>query len=244
MLVVQTRSNPLFKTTEVWFNDGVPPDLPGKALFYQSATKPAYPVFGLKEFHTLALPLAESEEQLFGRINRTFRYHIRKGEGLGLDYTVLDLIDKNNLHQFVETFNAFAQRKKLLPLPVWRAGALAKANGLVVTFLKREKELLTMHGYLVDGSRARLMTSHPVHPAETETIQGYVNKFHHWMDVLHFKRTGYAWYDFGGISPDGDGRSYFKQSFGGEHQVFFNYIKCSGLAKWLFTAKEWYEKFT
>lgn len=244
MLIVQTRTFPLIKTSEVWFYKGASIAVSGKMLFNQSEVKPEGNVFMLAEFHTLALPLTETSEQLFDRINRTFRYHIRKGEGLELEFTQLDFNDENSLPYFVRSFNEFARRKKLIRLPMWRAKALAKSEGLTVTALKRGKRYINMHAYLHDGTRARLMTSHPVEQAESESMQGYINKYHHWRDILYFKDKDYRWYDFGGIAPGSeDGRSYFKQSFGGEHQVFYNYIRSAGPATWLFTLKKLYEKF-
>lgn len=221
---------PLFAHQEIWFYDGAPVTERSKNIYYQSLVQPPGDALSVKEFHTLATNLSDDETTIYARINRTFRYHIKKGKELNLDHQVLDLRDKHQLLTYLKTYNRFAKKKKLMPLPAWRVEALA-CSALIVTVVKRDSQLISTHAYLQDGTRARLLTSHTSPSTMSGTQLGYCNKYHHWQDIRYFKKLNFVWYDWGGVPTNQkDGRYNFKQSFGGEPQLFHHFITCK---KWL-----------
>lgn len=220
---------------EIWFYEGAPVDELYKNIYYQSSIQPPGHAISVKKFHTLATHLSCEESIMYSKINRTFRYDIKKGEALKPDYIVLDLQDKHQLLTYLNTYNYFAREKKLLTLPVWRLRALADSGGLLVTVIKRNDQLIGTHAYLQDGIRARLLTSHTARGTMSGTQLGYCNKYHHWQDICYFKNLNFEWYDWGGVSVNpNDGRNNFKQSFGGEPQLFYHFITCKNwLRPWL-----------
>ncbi len=243
MITIVARNRYLAEIKEVWFYNGEEIDRAGKTLFYQSLTKPNFAVYSYQEFRTLAIHLVNSVDDIQSKISRTFRYHIRKAEKLNVTFRILDVSDKNHLDQYLTSYNQFAKRKKLRHLPRWRIDSLVKSGGLTITFMEAPDGMMTMHAYVHDHTRTRLLTSHTIKQEDPDAKTGYVNKFHHWQDILYFKERGFVWYDFGGISGNtDDGRNYFKQSFGGELQVFCHFITCTGLMKWWFDLKLVYER--
>ncbi len=225
----------LLTQQEIWFYDGAPVNELTKNIYYQSSVKPPRHAFSVKMFHTLATNLSYAETAIYSGINRTFRYHIKRGKGLNPDYVVLDLQDKDQLLAYWSVYNRFAHKRNLLALPAWRLQALASSGSLVVTVTKKDNQVVSTHAYLQDGVRARLLTSHTEPSLMSGTQLGYYNKYHHWQDILNFKKLNFLWYDWGGVSANhNDGRHNFKQSFGGERQVFYHFITCkSWLRPWL-----------
>lgn len=243
MITIVTKKGNLVETREVWFYDGGAVERKGKSLFYQSLSKPNFTVYAYQDFQSLAIHLVNSVEDILSKISRTFKYHIRKAEKLNLTFKILDVSNKNHLDQYWTSYNQFAQRKKIGHLPRWRIDSFIKSGCLTITYIEASGGVVTMHAYIHDAVRTRLLTSHTVKQEDPATTTGYSNKFHHWQDILYFKERGFVWYDFGGVSgkPD-DGRNYFKQSFGGEPQVFCHFITCTGLMKWWFELKFFYER--
>lgn len=72
-----------------------------------------------------------------------------------------------------------------------------------------------------------------------------MNKYLHWKDILSFKERGYSRYEWGGITdvenPNGIDR--FKMEFGGEVQIYYNYIVANSLKGRLYLyLLKWREK--
>lgn len=243
MITIKTKKSYFNEIKEVWFYEGDEIDRSGKTLFYQSLVKPTFTVYSYQDFRTLVIHLVNSVDDILSKIIRTFKYDIRKAEKLDVVFRILDVSKKSQLNQYLTSYNQFAKRKKLERLPLWRIDSLAKSGGLTITFMETSEEMITMHAYVHDGTRTRLLTSHTIKQVDPNTKTGYINKLHHWKDILYFKERGFVWYDFGGVSGDpDDGRNYFKQSFGGEPQVFCHFITCTGLMKWWFDLKLVYER--
>jgi len=242
MMVIDISRKYVSSAQEIWFYDGSSVVEKGKNIFYQSTIKPTKKHYRYHEFNTLATPLHQAIDEIYSHINRTFKYHIRKAEKLQFTFRKANL-DQELISMYLDSFHKFALRKKLHHLPSWKVKALVKSGNFILTVVEKDSKIFTMHAYVHDNHRIRLITSHTVSDSEDETIMGYCNKFHHWQDMVYFKHQGFAWYDFGGVSKnEDDGRNYFKQSFGGEPQVFYHFITCNGLMKLWFDLKLFYEK--
>ena len=220
---------------EIWFYDGKPVNERLKNIYYQSLVQPPGHGLSVKEFHTLVSNLSHQESTLYSSIHSTFRYDISKGEKLNPDYAILNLDDNHQLLTYWRSYNGFARSRNLLLLPKWRLHALANSGGLVVTIIKQDNRVVSLHAYIQDGVRARLLTSHTEPSPLTPSQLGYYNKYHHWKDILYFKKLNFAWYDWGGVSENQlDGRAYFKKSFGGDPQSYYHFITCKNwLRPWL-----------
>lgn len=244
MVVINTVVKHFFSQQEIWFYDGSMITQKDKNLFYQSINKPTGSYFQFKEFDTIVIFLHNSNDEILAGISRTFKYHIRKAGKLNIKFQNIEL--KNEMIRFyLNSYNTFAKRKKLLQFPEQRVNALVKNEKLTLTSVQKDGETVTLHAYLHDDKRVRLLTSHSLSLIEDDTTIGYCNKFHHWQDILYFKNLGFEWYDFGGVSRDKtDGRNYFKRSFGGEQQTFYHFIKCKGIARAWFTLRGLYDRFS
>lgn len=237
MVVVKTGKRFGQNTQEVWFaasEDKIPPS--NRTIFYQAPTIPKDNVYRVEEFHTLAIDLNQSEETIHSGINRTFKTHIRRAEKLNVTFRRLDLTHVNDRLLYQQSFAEFVRQKKIIALPDWRLQAFIESKAFIVTVIEKDGIPITFHAYVHDKNRVRLLTSHAVSQTlfdENET--GFCNKFHHWHDILYAKSGGFIWYDFGGVSKnENNGRDYFKKSFGGERQVFYHFITCTGILKFWF----------
>lgn len=240
MVIVKTGKRFGLTTQEIWFAEAdaqIPAS--NRAIFYQAHAVPKSNAYQLEEFHTLAIDLHQPEEALHSNINRTFKSHIRKAEKLSITHRALDMNNSKDTLSYQQSFAEFVRRKNIIPLPDWRLQALVQAGALIITVIEKDGVPITFHAYVHDKIRVRLLTSHNTSQTifnENET--GLCNKFHHWSDLLYFKAAGFRWYDFGGLSKEEDnGRDYFKKSFGGERQVFYHFITCTGLLKLWFAVR-------
>lgn len=241
MVVVKTGKRFGMTTQEAWFaeaDDTIAAS--NRTIFYQARTVPNKNVYQVEEFHTLAVDLDQSEEIILAGINRTFKSHIKRAEKLDITFRTLDLTNSKDRLTYQQSFDEFVKRKKIIALADWRLQALIQANALVITVIEKDGVAITFHAYVHDKVRARLLTSHSTgQTVFNENETGFCNKYHHWRDMLYFKATGFRWYDFGGISKNADdGRDYFKNSFGGERQVFYHFITCTGLLKLWFALRK------
>jgi hypothetical protein len=240
MVIVNTGKRFGLTTQEIWFAE---PDakIPSsnRTIFYQATEVLKADVYQVEEFHTLAIDLHQSEETIHTNINRTFKYHIRKAEKLGITFRALDLNNNKDVLLYQQSFAEFVKRKKIIELPDWRLHALINAQTLIITVVEKDGMPITFHAYVQDKVRTRLLTSNnTTQTVFDENETGFCNKYHHWNDILFFKTAGFRWYDFGGISNNADdGRDYFKKSFGGERQVFCHFITCTGLLKLWFALR-------
>lgn len=240
MVIVNTGKRFGLTTQEVWFaepNNEIPSS--NRTIFYQATEVPQGDVYRVEEFHTLGIDLHQPEKTIQANINRTFKYHIRKAEKLGVTFRTLDLKNEKDVQLYQQSFAEFVTRKKIIALPDWRLRALIKAQALTITVIEKDGVPITFHAYVRDNVRARLLTSNnTTQTVFDENETGFCNKYHHWNDMLYFKKAGFRWYDLGGISNNADdGRDYFKKSFGGERQVFYHFITCTGLLKLWFALR-------
>lgn len=240
MVIVKTGKRFGQTTQEVWFagTDDVIP-VSNRTIFYQAQNFPSDNVYQVEEFHTLAVDLHQQEEAIHSGINRTFKSHIKRAEKLNITFRTLDLTKSNDRLSYQQSFDEFVNRKKILALPDWRLQALIQAEALTITVVEKNGVPITFHAYVHDKNRVRLLTSHnTTQTLLDETESGFCNKYHHWNDIQYFRTAGFRWYDFGGVSKNEDnGRDYFKKSFGGERQVFYHFITCTGLLKLWFVLR-------
>lgn len=186
-----------------------------------------------REFHTVLIDLSREEPALFGAMRRGCRYKVRRAaERDALTYDCADATERPDLlARFHALYEDFARRRRLpAPAREWLSLTASTGNLYVSRVGDADGRELTWHTHYFSGSRATLLHSAPTPHAEAaagRSLTGRANRFHHWQDILYFRRLGAALYDLGGwYSGDTDeqrlGINRFKEEFGG--RVVKNFI--------------------
>jgi lipid II:glycine glycyltransferase (peptidoglycan interpeptide bridge formation enzyme) len=225
MLELCTHQFLFFKRKEFWFYDSEIISLGTYNVFCYSNEKEA----GLKSNvlieQTSLIDLTKDEDELFCKINRTFKYHIKKAERIGITIDIAYSPTAEKCVEIINEFSVFAKTRNIEWNP-GRISALQKINKLIVSEAFLNKEKIVTHIYLHDTKRVVLLHSYSQLHVSDKTRQGYANKFLHWQDIIGFKNHGLKLYDFGGINrKKHPGISNFKLAFGGNIIDCFSYIR-------------------
>jgi hypothetical protein len=211
---------------EVWYNDQ-----PGDArsvdwIFYQQRSSP-FPGPSWKYFHTYAIDLTQSAEQLLKRLNEDTAYKIRRGRDR--DKIVCEECDAGDpavLNQFEEMYNQFAAVKGLSPLDRARMNAMAAAGSLDLSVAKDPQgNVLVYHANYRDHERATELHLPSLYrkasESATRNLIGRANRYLTWSDMLRYKEQGLKSFDFGGWYVGTTDQALlrineFKRGFGGQ----------------------------
>lgn len=174
---------------------------------------------------TLWTNLEKTEDDIFKDFNSTTKNEIRKAEKENSSVNIFTTINTNQVKNLIAEFQLFSEQKNILAINSKRLIALSKINAVVVTKSFHENQELSTHIYLLAKDIVLLIYSY--HSYEFSKNKSYVNRFHHWKDILYFKNNHYKNYDWGGIDENLAGITNFKKSFGGEGKILYNFIECS-----------------
>lgn len=229
MLEVCTHRFLFFKRKEFWFYDSEKINKGTYSVFCYSNEKEAC----LKEHvlieQTSLIDLTKSEDELFRNINRTFKYHIKKAEKIGVNLNIDYSPSIQKCKEIINEFSVFAMAKNI----EWnerRIIALQKINKLIISEAFLNEEKIATHVYLHDNNRVVLLHSYSQINFQNKKVRGYANKFLHWQEILKFKKFGLKMYDFGGINlKRHPGISAFKLSFGGNLIDTYSYIETNAI---------------
>ncbi len=230
-------SNKLFyKRQEIWFYNGDSVDLYGNNLFYKSFILPKFDVIDLKENYTSTINLKSDEDTLFRNIRIGFRNEIRRAEKEVLTYSVSLSPTTDELKEYILSYNKFAFFKKLEGrMGLERFMAYIKSSQFIITYIRNRNENITFHSYLIDKPyRVILLFSHHNINFANNNLRGYANKYHHWKDILYFKKMSCEKYDFGGtdlINTLNIAR--FKMCFGGFTEKQYDFQLTKGIYSFL-----------
>ena len=233
MLEVCTHRFLFFKRKEFWFYNSEKTGKGTYNVFCYSNEKNASLKTNVLIEQTSLIDLTKASEELFEKMNRTFKYHIRKADKIGavakIDYS--PTIEKCN--QVMSEFSFFATTKKIEWNPK-RIKALQELGKLIISEAYLNEEKIATHIYLHDDNRVALLHSYHQQIFLDEKIKGYTNKFLHWQDIINFKNYGLKLYDFGGINIQlHPGISTFKLSFGGDIIDCYSYIETNSFLMWV-----------
>jgi hypothetical protein len=245
LTMIVIRKYPV-RVAQVWFD--APASLTGvDALeFVQCSTPPAphsIVLGSLRDFYSLAIDLAQGEEQIRKNLKKDARAAIVRTEAQ--DKPQFDLFQTPSL-QLIEGFKSFHDQaarfmgREDLSLRLLKNYASAKS--LTLSRLRDQNgKTLSWHSYIVAQGRARLLNSasafREMTTAADRSLLGRSHRYHHWLDILAFKEAGLRSYDLGGwYEGDTDQErlkiNHFKEEFGGEKVRTYNYrISCSGRGK-------------
>ena len=225
MLEVCTHQFLFFRRKEFWFYDTEKINKGTYNVFCYSNEKEAPSKNNVLIEQTSRIDLVKNEGELFNNINRTFKYHIRKAEKLGVTVNVDYSPSTEKCREIINGFSVFAKTKKIEWNPK-RIIALQKINKLVISEAFLNEEKIVTHVYLHDTNRIVLLHSYSQINLKNKKFRGYANKFLHWQDILSFKNFGLTLYDFGGINMKQHfGISTFKLSYGGNLIDCYSYIE-------------------
>lgn len=174
---------------------------------------------------TIWTNLEKTEGDIFNEFNSTTKNEIRKAEKENASIDIYTTIDINKFKQLITDFKLFSEQRNILAINSRRLIALRKINALVVTKSFQENQESATHIYLLAKNIALLIYSY--NNPELSENKSHVNRFHHWKDILYFKKNNLKFYDWGGIDETLVGISSFKKSFGGEEKTFYNFIECN-----------------
>lgn len=193
----------------------------------------SYKVVYRAEQRTLITPLSEPEEELFARMNETTRRYIRRAaEILSSDTGWRHICPGTVSRGQSSLVESFLSTKGLDP---WVAshGILNNplAPHLLASSLERNGVPMIVHVYVVDeeaGTAFLYWSAYGGFTPEERDMQGRLNRWLHWQDILWFKNIGFEQYDWGGAgeSPEVINITKFKQSFGGDPFVRYHALVC------------------
>lgn len=229
MLEVCTHRFLFFKRKEFWFYNSERINIGTYNVYIYSNEKDAGIKRNVLTQQTSLINLKEREEELFNKINRTFKYHIHKAENMDITSHINYSPTVERCYQIMNEFSVFANKKSIQWNPK-RITALQKSEKLIISeaFIKGEK--IVTHVYLHDNNRVVLLHSYHSPQFTDEKARGYANKFLHWKDIIGFKKFGLKLYDFGGINMNQHpGISKFKLSFGGNLIDSYSYIEVNSV---------------
>ena len=215
--------------------------------YHYILNKPSFPCSAVT---TLWTKLDNEIDDLIALMDKSVRYEIRRARKDGVETKFFNskqlLDDPGILRSFSLAYNHFLKTKNL-------AGsfnsnvvkAYIKANAFYVSLARYQEKDYVFHGYVCDGSIARLLYSVSLFRDENDTgtkaLIGRANRLLHMNDILSFKELGYSIYDWGGCSDDNEDLrkiANFKRSFGGDPVVVYDaLVPCSLLGKLVMKVK-------
>ena len=218
-----TRTKRLLRIGEVYF-DEQPTNQPVDIVRYNQAPVPLDNT-DCKDFWTIILVLTEGVEFLFSRLKKDTRNEVRRSMKDKLQYMLWNIANGDQLIQFVDFYDRFAATKSLPKANKARLAAIAQIGALSLSRVStNEGEVLTWHAYYRCQHRVRLIHSASLHKAQItptgRSLVGRANRFHHWSDIIEFKKEGITICDLGGWyqgTEDVDKLriNAFKEEFGG-----------------------------
>lgn len=209
------------------------------AFYYHCGSSEEVPGFTREVKFTPLLDLSPDADRILAGFSKTTRYEVRRG---GRDGLAFDVVTERG--EFLDFYNAFAAAKQLGELDPLILNAYWRH--MVVTRVSRDGEPFVMHGYVVDQEGGRVNVAYSasqfrgLDDQETRRLYGRANRWLHFEDMRHFKRTGFRCYDFGGYAKGTTDKSLravneFKDGFGGEVVEESNHA--SACLRWLRLAK-------
>ena len=194
-----------------------------------------------EEFPTLFSDLTETEEEIVAHFSKNCRYEVRRAPKEGVQTRMVtgkEALDSGLIDQFVEFFDEFWKSKGTCLEEKEKCREQLKRyaaqNAFAISVASLGEKPLVYHTYILEGNITRLYQSASQFRTD-ETISqqliGYANRYLHKEDMLWFKEKNYRTYDWGGAGTGEEVASItkFKESFGGDHRLFYNGQTVNGL---------------
>lgn len=220
----------------LWFSTKFPVNEKKPSILYQHGCEENLKGFGIKSSiqHTLITDLTVSEEDLYKKIRKNYRYEIRRAEKEGVElhyYSADEMKNKPELlNSFARTYNQmYADKNMSVSFNRKLIEAYMHKNGICFTVGFYQNEPLVFHSYIKDENHVRFFYSASPFRAQKElsNVIARMNKALHWHDLKKFKEMGIQLYDWGGIAnpEQPNGIDEFKMGFGGAQKDYYNIIR-------------------
>ena len=219
----------------IWFWDGTPFHTQSDILRYLRLTSSQAVALGghAEANYTLLSNLTETEDALLGRMNKNYRYEIRRAakEGASAEFfdaaalrakpAVLSELEQTYMN-FCDSLGNEALKKDYSRKKV----NSYLENDCILVSRGSLGNALVYHLYVTDGETAVLCYSaSDFRSAEVDrNAAGRLNKFLHWEDMRRLRAQGVHIYDWGNVSSltNYNGIDVFKAGFGGEPTTLYN----------------------
>ena len=226
-------NNGNFKEGIIFWDTNSNPNADVDVFFYiHDYDKRAENAYGFK---SLELNLSKmTQEDIFNQYKSNLRNEIRKSETLDFDIKHITNPTDEQIKNFVELYNSFADFKKLQHTSFDLLKQIANDGKLVISQIYKDDILLACHSHYVATGRARLYHSFSTNNEFDNKINGLANKFLTHKDIAYFKDNNFEVYDFGGIgNVEGDNSRFegiirFKKQFGGEEVILWKGVTPNG----------------
>jgi hypothetical protein len=206
-------------------------------------------------FSTLVLDLERPESSILGAMKPETRRQIRQMERNGAYVTDI-MPDPSGalVDEFCTFYDGFARLKGVESLHPEEMNAIARQQRLVLGCARDlEGRAVVWHAYYRGATRAVQLCSashfrNAASPSERATV-GKANRWLHWQEVLYFRRTGIALFDFGGWYAGSSDQellriNQFKEEFGGSILHEWNSrLGCSAKGKAFVAIRRWHDRF-
>lgn len=219
----------------IWFWDGIPFHTQSDILRYLRLTaQQAAALGGHAEANaTLLSDLTETEDALLGRMNKNYRYEIRRAAKEGASAEFFDAgalrAEPAVLSELEQTYMNFCDSlgNEALKKDYSRKKVDSYVeNDCILVSRGSLGNALVYHLYVTDGETAVLCYSaSDFRSAEVDrNAAGRLNKFLHWEDMQRLRAQGVHVYDWGNVSSltNYNGIDIFKAGFGGEPATLYN----------------------
>ncbi len=194
----------------------------------------AQPIQGANSqvFHTIHVDLSLTPEEILAQMKPSTRSDVRRAERDGVRCEATAQPDDRWLDEFFAFFEQFASGKGLPSPNRDRITGMRDAGILDLSrALDADGNVLVWHCQY--GAQARIRQLHSAslfrHTPDKDRARliSRANRYHHYCDMLRFRESGYAIFDFGGWYAGKDDVeklriNEFKESFGGQVVRVFN----------------------
>lgn len=172
------------------------------------------------------LDLRLPEEELLAGLHQKHRYLISLAERRGVTIEIIDADIQAFFEEFYTLISATAKRDgfHLHPKSYYQAvfADIVKRKIGFLVIARLEKTILSIHLVLGHAGKAMFLFG------GTSDVHRNLGASHlaHWRAIVHAKRLGFDWYNFGGITSvtyprkTWQGITAFKQKFGGRELVY------------------------
>ena len=178
---------------------------------------------GFEVVPTRHIDLTQDVARLFSGLGKSTKNQVNRAEKHdALGCTAAAQPSDDDILRFRDFYNVFARAKGTTLCRRYQVETmklLARQNGLAISRVTDSLgQALCYHVYVTDGTRAMLLYSgshfRSIQDQDERKRLARANRLLHWKDILYFKQSGFAIYDFGGLTDD-PGIAEFKRSFGG-----------------------------
>lgn len=229
----------------IWFWDGASPVKSSAELIrYLRLSPEQTEAFGrhtaFDAAYTLISDLTEEEEALWRRLNKNYRYEIRRAQKDGAllsEYRAEDLCRQPEIMSaFEKTYMDFCDQLKnedlKKDLSAEKIASYIENDCILVTKAALGNAVV-YHLYVVDAKHAVLCYSASDFRDSSvdQAAAARMNKLLHWRDMMSMKEAGLEVYDWGNVSSfeHYNGIDKFKAGFGGEQRTLFNVFVGNGV---------------